>query len=65
MEEYLEKEGCLFKLDIKQGYHHININENYQEFLGFAWVFPLVYVRLYLYSPKLCDIEWNSRDRKV
>ena len=36
MEEYLEKEGCLFKLDIKQGYHHININENYQEFLGFA-----------------------------
>ena len=22
MEEYLEKEGCLFKLDIKQGYHH-------------------------------------------
>ena len=39
MEEYLEKEGFLFKLDIKQGYHCININENYQEFWGLAWEF--------------------------
>ena len=35
MEEDLGKEAFLFKFDIKQGYHHININENHQNFLGF------------------------------
>ena len=39
MEEYLEKEDFLFRSDIKQEYHHIDINENHQKFLGFAWEF--------------------------
>ena len=35
--EYIEKEGFLFKFDIKQGYHHIDIAEQHQKYLGFSW----------------------------
>ena len=39
-EQYLEgKEGCLFKFDLKNGYHHIEIFEPHQKFLGFSWIF--------------------------
>ena len=39
-EHYLEvKEGYLFKFDLKNGYHHIDISEPHQKFLGFSWVF--------------------------
>ena len=39
-ELYLEgKKECLFKLDLKNGYHHIDIFEPHQKFLGFFWVF--------------------------
>ena len=39
-EHYLEgKEGYLFKFDLKNGYHHIDIFEPHQKFLGFSWVF--------------------------
>ena len=39
-EHYLEgKEGNLFKFDLKNGYHHIDIFEPHQKFLGFSWVF--------------------------
>ena len=43
-ESYLEgKEGYLFKFDLKNGYHHSDIFEARQKFLGFSWVFtPLV-----------------------
>ena len=37
---YLEgKRGYLFKFDLKNGYHHIDIFEPHQKFLGFSWVF--------------------------
>ena len=37
---YLEgKRGYLFKIDLKNGYHHIDIFEPRQKFLGFSWVF--------------------------
>ena len=39
-EHYLEiKKGCLFKFDLKNGYHHIGIFEPHQKFLDFSWVF--------------------------
>ena len=39
-EHYLEgKKGCLFKFDLDNGYHHIDIFEPHQKFLGFSWIF--------------------------
>ena len=39
-EHYLEgKKGYLFKFDLKNGYHHIDIFEPHQKFLGFSWIF--------------------------
>ena len=39
-EYYLEgKKWYLFKFDLKNDYHHIDIFEPYQMFLGFSWVF--------------------------
>ena len=39
-EHYLEgKKGCLFKFDLDNGYHHIDIFEPHQKFLGFFWIF--------------------------
>ena len=35
--EFIEKQGFMFKFDIKQGYHHIDIAEEHQKFLGFSW----------------------------
>ena len=33
------KKGYLFKFDLKNGYHHIDIFEPHQKFLGFSWIF--------------------------
>ena len=30
----------MFSLDLKSGYHHIDIHPDYQTFLGFTWKFP-------------------------
>ena len=39
-EHYLEgKKEYLFKFDLKNGYHHIDIFEPHQKFLGFSWIF--------------------------
>ena len=35
----LANKGYLFKFDLKNGYHHINIFEPHQTYLGFSWVF--------------------------
>ena len=37
MEQFLNPNDFMFKFDIKQGYHHINIFEPHQKFLGFSW----------------------------
>ena len=39
MLDYLEKGASLFKFDITQGYHHIDIFEDQQQYLGFSWKF--------------------------
>ena len=39
-ENYLEgKEKYQFNFNLKNDYHHINILETHQKFLGFSWVF--------------------------
>ena len=40
-ENYVDegKEGYLFKFDLKSGYHHIDIHEDSQKYLGFSWKF--------------------------
>ncbi|XP_057296266.1 uncharacterized protein LOC130625224 [Hydractinia symbiolongicarpus] len=36
--EFVEGNGFMFKFDIKQGYHHIEIAPEHQKYLGFSWV---------------------------
>ena len=33
----MENECFMYKFDIKQGYHHIDIKPEHQKYLGFAW----------------------------
>jgi len=37
VKEFLSPQGYMFKFDIKQGYHHIDISLEHQKFLGFSW----------------------------
>ena len=37
MEQFLHPHDYMFKLDIKQSYHRIDINKPRQKFLGFSW----------------------------
>ena len=37
MEQFIQSGVFMFKLDIKQGYHHIDIFKDHQTFLGFSW----------------------------
>ena len=37
MEDLVETGGYLFKFDLKQGYHHIDIHPEFQKYLGFSW----------------------------
>ena len=52
----LANRGYLFKFDLKNGYHHIDIFHSHQTYLGFSWdiqgatkysvfpgIFPLAY----------------------
>ena len=40
-EQYVKVDtpGYLFKFDLKSGYHHVDIHEDFQKFLGFSWIF--------------------------
>ena len=35
--EMLEKDGWMFKFDISSAYHHVEIFQEHQQFLGFQW----------------------------
>ena len=37
MQDFVDNEGFPYKFDISQGYHHENIDENHQKYLGFSW----------------------------
>ena len=38
MEDLVETGGYLFKFDLKQGYHHVDIHPEFQKYLGFSWI---------------------------
>ena len=35
--DYYSKDCYMFDFDLKSGYHHIDINEQHQKYLGFCW----------------------------
>ena len=37
MQDFVDNKGFLYKFDISQGYHHIDIDKNHQKYLGFSW----------------------------
>ena len=37
MQDFVDNEGFPYKFDISQGYHHIDIDENHQKYLGSSW----------------------------
>ena len=39
LSQVLEENHWFFTWDLKSGYHHIDINVDYQKYLGFAWSF--------------------------
>ena len=47
--DYLEKDSWCFKFDLKSGYHHIDIHEDFFQYLGFAWDFGGV-VRYFVFT---------------
>ena len=36
---YADKDNYMFSFDLKSGYHHIDIHEDFHQYLGFSWVF--------------------------
>ena len=42
MQDFVDNEGFLYKFDNSQGYHHIDIDENHQKYLGFSWKIDLI-----------------------
>ncbi len=38
--QYVEAGGYAYKLDLKSGYHHLDIFFQHQTYLGFSWKFP-------------------------
>ena len=37
---YFVKDAYMFSFDLKSGYHHIDIAQEHQTFLGFSWRAP-------------------------
>ena len=37
--DFVATNAFLYKFDMTQGYHHIDIDDNYQNYLGFSWKF--------------------------
>ena len=52
-EQFLNPHEYMFKFDIKQCYHHIDIHKPHQKFLGFSWEVGGKLVILYFLSSRL------------
>ena len=39
LKNYITNDGFMIKFDLKSGYHHVNIFEEHQTFLGFSWLY--------------------------
>ena len=37
-ETYVSRNNFAYKFDLKQGYHHVDIFSDHQQYLGFSWV---------------------------
>lgn len=37
---YFVKDGFMFSFDLKSGYHHVDIAQEHETFLGFSWRVP-------------------------
>ena len=48
--DLLEKDDFMATFDLKNGYHHIPIDENFQGYLGFAWTFADGSTKFYVYT---------------
>ena len=52
--------GYACSLDLKSGYHHVDIFPTHQRFLGFSWTFPDGRTRYFAYMRPLVKY-WRSR----
>ena len=50
LKEMLKPDDYMFTFDLKSGYHHVDIHEAYQKYLGFSWKFGDVVKYLFLLS---------------
>ena len=48
--QYFERNTYFVTFDLKNGYHHVSINEKYKKYLGFAWKFTDGTVRFYQFK---------------
>ena len=71
---YFEKDAYMFSFDSKSGYHHIEIHEDHQTFLGFAYkdrnyVFTVVPFGLstapYIFTKVLKPLEKHWRQNRI
>ena len=78
---FLTTNVFLYKFDISQGYHHIDIDDNYQKYFGFFWkidgkiiyfmfiVLPFSFgSALFIFTkvmPCLVKILEKGRDKKI
>ena len=37
VQNYIEKDGFMFKFDVSHRYYHIDIDKNHQKYLGLSW----------------------------
>lgn len=37
--DFCKQGNMMFKFDLKSGYYHVNINEQFQKYLGFSWFY--------------------------
>ena len=65
-QNYLEcNKGYLFKFDLKSGYHHVDIFDEHQTYLGFSWeinqqthYFVFTVLPFGLGTARLCLPKW-------
>ena len=53
MLNHVENECFMYKFDIKQGYHHMDIKAEHQKHLDFAWEINEK-VRYFVFCPTIC-----------
>jgi hypothetical protein len=48
---YFEQDAYMFSFDLKSGYHHVEIFEGHQTYLGFTWKCPVsLHEKFYVFT---------------